>query len=226
MTDPSGRLTDIFAQHIRELWQFYSSERVLYFHQLAQLDNHFHRFFSHQAISYNERMAREKSPSKVRFSASPYRNAFLKQLRNKIVNSQRVEVQYAIEEFFYYCLENIYQHAGTKGYALLDVTDRDIELVFFDKGPGIADVDNDHIPDILEAIKPRTSLINVGSRGMGLTKAIRLADDFHLYSNGYFWDKALPEELSETAFNIRGVCIVARISIQTAIRQPRRYMMI
>jgi len=225
-THQSDGLESLFRRYILESWRFYSAERVLYFHQLAELEVYFHTFYSHQAISYTERMALDRSPSKVRFSASPYQNTFLKQLRSKVLHSQRVEVQYAIEEFSYYCLENIYQHAGTKGYALLNITGEDIQLVFFDKGPGIADIDNDQIPDILEAIKPKVSLINVGSRGMGLTKSIRLADDFHLYSNGYFWNKAEPAALQETEFYIRGVCIVGRISVQTAFKQPRRYMMI
>lgn len=220
------RLKDIFTRRISKIWDIYSTNEVLYYHQLAELQDHFHTFFTHQVISITERMSIHQSPFKVRFTSSPYKHAFLRQLQKKILHSRRVEIQYAIEEFCYYCLENIYQHAGTKGYAFINVTDKDIVLIFFDKGPGIADVDNDHIPDILEAIKPKTSLVYIGSKGMGLTKAIRLADDFHLYSNGYFWDKADPKVLHKTEFYVRGVCVVARISYKTAIMQPRRYMMI
>lgn len=223
---PNHRLHEIFTRHILKLWNIYSSDRVLFFHQLAELEEHFHTFYAHQVISFTERMSIHGSPSKVRFSSSPYKDVFLRQLHKNILRLKRVEIQYAIEEFFFYCIENIYQHAGTKGYAMLNVTDKDIELIFFDKGPGMADIDNDQIPDILEAIKPNVSLNYMGSKGMGLTKSIRLADDFHLYSNGYFWDKANPKVLNKTEFYVKGVCIVARISVKTAMKQPRRYIMI
>jgi len=223
---PNHRLHEIFTRHILKPWNIYSSDRVLFFHQLAEIEEHFHVFFTHQAISFTERMSIGGAPSKVRFSSSPYKDVFLRQLQKNILHSKRVEIQYAIEEFFFYCIENIYQHAGTKGYAMLNVTDRDIEFAFFDKGPGMADIDNDQIPDILEAIKPNVSLIHRGSKGMGLTKSIRLADDLHLYSNGYFWDKSNPEVLDKTEFYIKGVCIVAAISVKTAMRQPRRYAMV
>ena len=225
-SDSSHRLHGIFTRHILEPWHIYSSERVLLFHQLAGLKEHFHTFFTHQVVSYTERMAEDASPSKVRFSSTPYKDVFLRQLQKSVLSSKRVEIQYAVEELFFYCLENIYQHAGTKGYAMLNVTDKDIEFAFFDKGPGIADIDDDNIPDILEAIKPRVSLINRGSKGMGLTKSIRLADAFHLYSNGYVWDKADPEALHKTAFYVKGVCIVAIVTVTTAVRRPRRYAMI
>jgi len=219
-------LREVFHRHILSVWSHYSTEQLLFYNHLFGLEEEFHTFFTHQMVSSTERMSLYQAPIKVRFTSSPYKHVFLRQLQKTVLPTKRVEVQHAIEEFCYYCLENIYQHAGTKGYSLLKVTDSDILLVFFDKGPGIADVDNDRIPDILTAIQPKTSLIDIGSRGMGLTKAIQQADDFHLYSNGYLWIKSAPGRLQKTEFHIRGVCVVARIAFASAIRQPRRYMMI
>jgi len=221
-----SRLKDMFQKHILSVWSHYSTQQLLLYYHLSELKETFHTFFTHQMISSTERMSIDQAPIKVRFTSTPYKHAFLRQLHKAVLPNKRVEVQHAIEEFCYYCLENIYQHAEAKGYALLKVTDSDILLVFLDKGPGIADIDNDQVPDILTAIQPRTSLIHIGSKGMGLTKAIRQADNLHLYSNGYLWTKSNPKHLEKTEFCITGVCVVARISFASAIRQPRRYMMI
>jgi len=220
------RLGDVFDRWILDAWGIYSRDEVLFHHQLAGLHERHHIFYTHQMVSSTERMSIDRAPYKVRFTPSPYKHAFLRRLDRVVLPMHRIEMRYAIEEFCYYCLENIYQHAGTKGYALLDASDEEVLLAFFDKGPGIADINNDKVPDIIEAIKPKTSLVPIGSKGMGLTKAIRQADNFHLYTNGYSWRKSEPGRVCETPFRIRGVCIVARISLGSAIRQPRRYMMI